>query len=191
MRAIGCLVLMMLVATAQAAETTPPPKRTDGIALLQLIERAAQRLNKRFIIDPRVTGEAIMVGIDPERMTYRELQAVLSVHGYMTTPERNGTIQIVPDSNARQLPMPLVSERSPNFGEDEFVTKMIDVGPLQATQLVPILRPLLPQHAHLVGESQTNSLIVVARYDNVRQIEAIVNEMKKRPVVPAAANKPQ
>jgi general secretion pathway protein D len=191
MRKFLGLVLMMILPTVQAAETEPRASRsTDGVSLVQLLERSAARLNKRFIVDPRLTGEAIMVGIDPERITYRELQAVLSVHGFMTTQEANGTIEIIPDANARQLAMPVLTARSNPVGEDEVVTKMIDVGPLQATQLVPILRPLLPQYAHLVGESQTNSLIVVARYENVRQIETIVNEMKKRPTVPAAAPKP-
>jgi general secretion pathway protein D len=192
MRKILCIVLMMSCWMVRAAETSQPaPQSTGGISLTHLIERSAARLNKRFIVDPRVAGQsAVLVGIDPDRISYRELQAVLAVHGFMTTQERNGVVEILPSAVARQTPMPLLGDRAPsNIGEDEYVTRTLDTGPLQAVQLVPILRPMLPQEAHLVAGAQVNSLIVVARYANVRMIEAIVNDLKGRPqVAPKAAS---
>jgi general secretion pathway protein D len=175
---------------AGAAETeAPAPQRTDGIALAPLIERSAARLNKRFIIDPRLRGDATVYGIDPERITYRELQAVLEVHGFAMF-EDGGTTKVVPDASARQYAMPLIGDRSANVGEDEYVTKAIDVTPLEATQLVPILRPLMPQQAHLVAYSLTNTLIMVDRYSNVKRIEAIVRDLQKRPISPEASTIP-
>jgi len=190
MRKVLCFVLMMSCWMVQAAETAQPAsQRSDGILLTHLIERAAVRLNKRFIVDPRVSGQsAVLVGIDPDRISYRELQAVLAVHGFMTTQERNGVVEILPSAVARQTPMPLLGDRAPaNIGEDEYVTRALDTGPLQAIQLVPILRPMLPQEAHLVAGAQVNTLIIVARYANVRMIEAIVNDLKGRPHVAAKA----
>jgi general secretion pathway protein D len=190
MRKTLCLFLMMSFGIVQAAEPEQPtPRRTDGISLTQLIERSAARLNKRFIVDPRVRGEAILVGIDPEKISYRELQAVLSVHGFITTQERNGVIEIIPDAIARQVPTPLIGDRAANVGDDEYVTRAMEAGTLEAGKLVPILRPLLPQQAHMVADGQTNTLIVVASYADVRRIESIVNELKKRPIVAPAAPK--
>lgn len=189
MRKIVCFVLLALSAGqfTLAADTSPAAPRSGGISLAHLIERVAERQKKNFIVDPRVAGEATLVGIDPERITYRELQAVLSVHGYFTTPEQNGVIEILPDANARQTPMPLVGDRAANIGDDEYVTRVLDAGPLQATQLVPLLRPMMPQQAHMVANAATNTLILVSRYDNVKQIEAIVRELQKRPAVPTPA----
>jgi hypothetical protein len=44
-----------------------------------------------------------------------------------------------------------------------------------AMMLVPMLRPMLPQSAHLVGIG--NKLLIVDRYDNVRRIVAIAQAL--------------
>jgi len=46
-----------------------------------------------------------------------------------------------------------------------------------AAQLVPILRPLLPQYAHLAALPYENTLLIVDRYANVKRIEAIVKAL--------------
>ena len=170
---------LMTLSSAQAADTADQAN-SEGVPLSHVLERAAERLNKNFIVDPRVNGSVRLVGIDPERLSYRELQAVLEVHGFVTV-EDGGLIKIVPDANSRQYPMPVLTDRNANLGDDEVVTKTLDVGSLQAAQLVPILRPMLPQYAHLVAHAPTNTLIVVARYANVRTLESILSELKKRP----------
>lgn len=191
MRKIPVLILMlafMAASTAFAAEDSPQlPTDPDrkGVSLIHLIESASQRLKKNFIVDPRLRGQATIYGIDPEKITYRELQAVLAVHGFAMI-EEGGLIKIIPEASARQYAAPL-GDRASSIGDDEYVTKTIDVAPLDATQLVPLLRPMMPQQAHLVGNSMTNTLIVVDRYVNVRRIEAIVRDLQKRPVVQASA----
>ena len=186
MRQMSIVVLMLAFAVGPLAfaaeETAPVPPDPDrkAVSLIHLIESASQRLKKNFIVDPRLRGQATVYGIDPEKITYRELQAVLAVHGFAMIDE-GGLIKVIPDANARQYATP-VGDRGSNVGDDEYVTRTIDVAPLEATQLVPILRPMLPQQAHLVGNSMTNTLIVVDRYVNVRRIEAIVKELQKRPV---------
>jgi len=51
------------------------------------------------------------------------------------------------------------------------------VNSVPATQLVPILRSLLPQSAHLAAAQCTNELIIVDTFANVRRIEALVAAM--------------
>ena len=187
---ISFVVLMLAfiagpIASA-AEEAAPPDDGRKGVSLAYMLERASERLKKNFIVDPRLKGEATVYGIDPERITYRELQAVLEVHGFAMF-EEGGLIKVVPDATARQHATPLLGDRGANVGEDEYVTRSIEVSPLEATQLVPILRPMMPQQAHLVGYAATNTLILVDRYSNVKRIEAIVRDLQKRPVVPAAA----
>ncbi len=181
------LLLLCWMPLGHAAETSVAGSTNEGIELMELLHMSAERLKKRFIVDPRVRGQVLLVNVDPRRMSYRELQAVLSVHGLVTTPEIEGTIRIVPDANARQLPMPLVHEKADNIGEEEMVTRIIDVESLEAARLIPILRPLLPQYAHLVADGQTNSLIVVARQGNVRMMESIIRDLRARPTVETRA----
>lgn len=50
---------------------------------------------------------------------------------------------------------------------------------MPAASLVPILRSLLPQNAHLAAMSCTNELIVVDTYANVHRLQDIVAAMDK------------
>ncbi len=49
---------------------------------MQLIEAVSKKTGKSFILDPRVAGNAVLVGIDPSKVTYPELLTILQVNGY-------------------------------------------------------------------------------------------------------------
>ena len=49
---------------------------------------------------------------------------------------------------------------------------MIDVKNVSAAQLVPILRPLIPQYGHLAAYPASNILIISDRASNVNRIDA-------------------
>jgi type II secretory pathway component GspD/PulD (secretin) len=59
------------------------------------------------------------------------------------------------------------------------VLKTVNV---DTAQLVPILRPLLSQAAHLAAHLDTNQLIVEDRYENVQRITALVRSLDVPPV---------
>lgn len=182
---LACAVLStafpIVVCAADAPETTVSSS-APGIDLMQLLEQSAKRLNKRFIVDPRMRGNVQLVNVDPQRISYAELQAILGVHGFVATQEIEGTVRIIPEGNIRQVPMPVLSAESKNVGAEDMVMRALEVGPLNAAALVPILRPLLPQYAHMVAHPETNSLIVVARQANMRVIESIIEDLRARPI---------
>lgn len=185
MRNLLCfLVLALFVAQepASAAEGMPAA-RVEGVPLRAIIESVSERLNKSFIVDPRVDASVEVVGVDLKRIAYPEFLAILEVHGFVAIDDGKLT-KIIPAANARHQPTPLVNERNSNVGDDAIVTRIVDAAPLQATQLVPILRPLMPQQAHLVADARTNSLILVDTYANVARIEKIVRDLQKRPLAP-------
>jgi type II secretory pathway component GspD/PulD (secretin) len=59
----------------------------------------------------------------------------------------------------------------------EFVSKIITVKSVPAAQLVPILRPLLPQAGHLVALPCANKLIIVDTFANIRRIQSIIDAL--------------
>jgi general secretion pathway protein D len=159
----------------------------SGCDLVRIVNEVGARLKKAFQIDPRVRA-CVVTSVDTATMSYRELQGLLAMYGFVDLMEREGVIQIVPDANARHLPLRLVDDRTRDIGEFEMVMKVIDAGPLKAGEVVPILRPLLPQYAHLVADSSTNSLIAVARYGSIRAMENLLRGLRARPqVAPAVA----
>ena len=63
---------------------------------------------------------------------------------------RADTIKIIPDANARQVPANDLPSRVSSVS-DEIVTQVVAVKNVSAAQLVPILRPLIPQYGHLAA----------------------------------------
>jgi general secretion pathway protein D len=153
---------------------------SDGADIGPVLEEFARRANKRLIVDPRVRAYVCTPGIDLRKASYRDLQAILRVHGFVATDEGN-LITVVPETNMRSLPPQTLDADAKNVGDDDIVLKVVTVQKIEAAQLVPILRPLLPQAAHLAAFMPTNSLIIAGRYANVRSIEEIVRSMDKLP----------
>jgi type II secretory pathway component GspD/PulD (secretin) len=173
----GSLALVFLVFTAGSASAQLSSASSNGTPILQLIETVSKKTNKSFIVDPHVSGNAILVGIDPDKITYPELLSVLQLHG-LAAVENGGIVRVIPDAMVRTTPGPLITgnEKRPDA---EFVTRVVRVKSMPAAQLVPILRSLLPQNAHLAAMACTNELIIVDTYANVRRLEGIIAAMDK------------
>jgi general secretion pathway protein D len=129
-------------------------------------EQVQQVIGRPIIIDPRVRAQLTILSNAPMTADafYRTYLAALEVHGFIPL-ESGNNIMIVPDANAR-------------FGAGEdFVTQAILLDNVGAQQLVPILRPILPQAAHLAGHGPSNSLIVADRPQNIRRVTELVRRL--------------
>ena len=171
------IALVLTVPGAAIAQSSSGPASTAGVPLTQLIESVAKRTNKNFIVDPRVAGNAVLIGMDPSKVTYPELLTILQVHGYAAV-EGEGLVRIVPDAIVRSEPSPVIGAND-KHPEAEVVTRVLKVKSIPAAQLVPILRALLPVSAHLAAFSCTNEMLIVDTYANVRRIENIIGTMDK------------
>ena len=104
---------------------------------------------------------------------YEAFLSLLQVHGFVAVTSGE-IIKIVPDASSRQYP------GSPNIEDasnEDFVTQVIEINNINfATQLVPILRPLLPQYGHLAAHAGSNVLIS-DRANNVDRIIDIVSRI--------------
>jgi general secretion pathway protein D len=175
--AIGATVLVALITSpcAGAQSEALPKPREGAVPVAELIAAVAKRTGKTFIIDPRVQGEALLVGGDPTKLDYAELLSVLQVHGFAVIA-RGDVVRVIPDANVRQQPVPTVTGRE-SHPDAEFVTKVFTVKNVPAAYLVPILRPLLPQVGHLVAFPCTNMLMIVDTFGNVQRIEKLVQSL--------------
>jgi general secretion pathway protein D len=62
-------------------------------------------------------------------------------------------------------------------GPDDMATQVIQVQNVGAAQLVPILRPLIPQYGHMVAHTGSNMLIISDRAANLARIVSIVRRI--------------
>jgi general secretion pathway protein D len=143
----------------------------------QVIEAVAAATGKTIIPDPRVRAQVTMLSqtaMTPDAF-YEAFLALLQVHQFVAV-ESGGIIRIVPDANARQL----VNQDLPSNvrrGSEELVTQVIAVKNVNAAQLVPVLRPLQPQSAHLAAYPSGNILIISDRASNVSRIQRIIERI--------------
>ncbi len=142
-----------------------------------VIATISEMTGKNFIVDPRVKGKVTVISAQPMEAEdiYQVFLAVLNVHGFATIPGKNVT-KIVPEVNAKQDAIPTIIGRNHLEG-GQFVTQVIAVNNVAAAQLVPILRPLLPQEAHLAAYAPTNVLIASATKANIERIVGLVKRI--------------
>jgi general secretion pathway protein D len=172
---IGILLIqLMLVASAHAAEVTLNLKDADISALISTV---AEVTDRNFIIDPRVKGKVTVISSRPmdSDEVYQVFLSILKVHGFAAVPSGE-VIKIVPDVNAKQDGIPTANDGSPGRG-DEMVTRVVQVDNVAAAQLVPILRPLVPQQGHLAAYPATNVLIISDRANNVERLLTIIRRI--------------
>jgi len=106
---------------------------------------------------------------------YEAFLSVLQVYGYVAVPAGK-VIKIIPSSDARQLPSIDLPD-SVSANSDEIVTQIITMKNISAAQLVPMLRPLIPQQGHLAAYPSGNILIISDRASNVSRITKIIERM--------------
>jgi general secretion pathway protein D len=185
--ALASVLAVLLVALstpipAQNVERHPPegptitPNYKDA-DLTQIIQAVSEVTGKNFIIDPRVNAKVTMLSATPMSPAafYEAFLAVLQVYGYVAVPAGK-VIKIIPNTDARQLPS-IDLPNSVSATSDEIVTQIITVKNISATQLVPLLRPLIPQQGHLAAYPAGNMLIISDRASNVSRIMKIIERM--------------
>jgi general secretion pathway protein D len=176
-RNIGMLLVLLLFAPVLAAESVTLNLKDADISAL--ISTVSDVTGKNFIIDPRVKGKVTVVSNKPmdSKEVYQVFLSILKVHGFAAVPS-GSVIKIVPDVNAKQDSISTATDSAPGRG-DEMVTRVVQVDNVAAAQLVPILRPLVPQQGHLAAYPSTNVLILSDRASNVDRLVSIVRRIDK------------
>lgn len=171
----GAAVALLVLFTAPArADITLNLKDAD---ISTLIATVSEVTGKNFIVDARVKGKVTVISSSPMNSAglYETFLAVLAVNGYAAIPSGD-TIKIIPEASARQ-------EGSARFGAgsgrpiDEVVTHVYQLQNINAAQLVPILRPLVPQWGHLAAYQPNNTLIISDRAANVERLGRLITQM--------------
>lgn len=132
---------------------------------------------KNFIVDPRVKGKVTIISARPmnKEEVYQTFLSLLEVHNFAAVRTGN-IIKIVPDVNAKQSAGTVSGSNEAGDG-DEIVTQVIEVKHVSAAQLVPILRPLVPQQGHMAAYAPTNVLIVSDRAANLKRLLQIIDRI--------------
>jgi len=172
----AAVVLQLSFAPAHAQEATITPNYKDA-DIRQVIEAVGEITGKNFVLDPRVKAQVTMLSSSPMTADafYEAFLSILQVYGFVAVPSGD-LVKILPDANARQVPG---AESTGERGQaaDDIVTQVIVINNVAAAQLVPILRPLIPQYGHLAAHPASNMLIISDRAANVQRMLRIIRRI--------------
>jgi len=166
-------VTLAPIASAQQPTITPNYREAD---IRQIVEAVGEVTDKTFIIDPRVNAKVTMLSSTPMSPDafYEAFLSILEVH-QLAALTSGDIIKIIPNATARQYAGPLGTDSAQ--GADDIVTQVIQVQNIGAAQLVPILRPLIPQQGHLVAHQGSNMLVLSDRASNVTRMINIIRRI--------------
>ena len=172
------LSLLLFAKPVWSQEFTVNLKDTD---IQEFIEFVADVTGTTIVVDPAVKGKVKVVSSKPVSRAelYDLFLSILDVHGY--TAVRSGdVVRVIPNKNARSAPVDVISGTS--VINDEYVTQVIRLENVSAAKLIPVLRPLVPQQAHMAAYAPSNAIIISDIRANIDRIAKIIDRMDQSAV---------
>ena len=173
------VVLLTGSAFLWAQDYTVNLKDTD---IQELIQFVAEVTDTTIVVDPSVKGKVKVVSTKPVSSSelYELFLSILEVHGY--TAVRSGdVVRVIQNKDARSAPV-AVRDDSTGKTSEEYVTQVIRLDNISAAKLIPVLRPLVPQQAHMAAYAPSNAIIISDVAANIDKISGIIDRMDKSAV---------
>lgn len=173
------LLLLGLQTPFPAGAVEPVTLNFQEADLTAVIETVGRITGRNFVVDPRVKGRVTVVSPGPlaPAEVYQIFLSVLEVNGYAAVDE-GAVTKIVPDVNARQSSTPVRVGATEPAGAG-LVTQVVPLRYIPAAQLVPVLRPLVPQNGLVAAYADTNTLIISDLAANVGRLVEIVRSLDR------------
>lgn len=172
------LLVVLCVPHAVAQDFTVNLKDTD---IQEFIEFVADVTETTIVVDPSVKGKVKVISSKPvsKAELYDLFLSILDVHGY-TAVRSGAVVRVIPNKNARSAPVDVISGTS--VINDEYVTQVIRLENVSAAKLIPVLRPLVPQQAHMAAYAPSNAIIISDIRANINRMEEIIARMDQSAV---------
>ncbi|NCF11403.1 MAG: type II secretion system secretin GspD [Gammaproteobacteria bacterium] len=174
-RLMAALTLSLVLAAPLAAQNVTLNLKDADIR--SVIETIAELTGRSFIVDPRVQGKVTVVTSRQmsTAQVYEVFLSILELNGF-TAVDSGQVTKIIPAAGAKTSPTPLVSDPDAAPGDAE-VSRVIELDSVRAAELVPLLRPLLPQEGHLAAHNSSNVLIISGKAGNVARLEQVIRRI--------------
>lgn len=174
--------------TIPAAKKKPLKKSKPTLQLWNLqqadirgvVRVISELTGKNFIIDPSVHGKITVISARPMSIDeiYQVFLSMLQVLNYSAVPVGD-VIKIIPTSQIRGYGGNLATTAHPGIG-DEVVVRVVSLSNVSATQIVPVLRPLVDSWGSITAYTPSNTLILAGSAANVNRVISIVNRLDKK-----------
>lgn len=132
-------------------------------------------LNRTFLIDPRVRGRITLETPSPvsRARAFELLQAALRVQGFATV-DTGTLIRVLPEADAKLQAGAVGIGRSTDRSGDQVVTQIFRLNYESASNLVPVLRPLITPNNTITAYPSNNSLVITDYAANLQRLSRII-----------------
>ena len=179
----GLLLASFLSLTA-LAQTSPVPDgqpaeywtiNLKDADIREFIDQVAEITGETFIVDPRVKGQVSVVSQArlSSNEAYQLFLSVMSTHGFAVV-NQGGQARILPNADAKS------EAGAPRALADQLETRLIQVQHNAASELLPLIRPLVPQYGHLAAVPSSNALIISDRRANIARLEELIHQLDQK-----------
>lgn len=175
---IAFCLLTASIAFAEEQTFTINFKDTE---LEEVVRFVAQVTGKTIIVDPKAKGRVQVISSQPldKQQLYDLFLSILDVNGFAAT-ESGGVIKIMPSRDAKSSAAPVVGTNQRD--NSLIVTEVIQLKNISAATLIPVLRPLAPQQAHMAAYGPSNAIIISDMASNIASIRAVIERIDKAAV---------
>ncbi|MEO6271017.1 MAG: type II secretion system secretin GspD [Lautropia sp.] len=132
-------------------------------------------LNKTFVIDPRVRGKISLETPRPvnKELAFTLLKTVLRQQGFAVV-DIGSLVKVVPEADAKLQSGPVETGRVLSRTGDEVVTQIFQLNHESATNMIPVLRPLVSPNNTITAFPNNNSLVITDYAANVTRLARII-----------------
>ena len=144
-----------------------------------VVKVVSEVTGKNFVIDPRVKGTINIVSADPlpRELVYEVFLSALRLQGFAAIEDR-GIVRIVPEVDAKLFPSPTIGTRGmARVSGDRIQTQVFVLKYQSASQMVPILRPLIAPNNAITAYQNSNTLVITDYANNMQRLARIIDSI--------------
>lgn len=182
-----CIIAVLVNSFWLSAYAQEPPPESGqkffepdfkNVDIQEMIKLVADITGKTLVIDPRVKGRVNVISTKKlsETELYNLFLSVLEVQGF-TAIEVGDVVRILPRKDARTSAVPVTNYG--NLGNDAYITQVIQLYNVSAAKVLPVLRPLAPQHAHLAAYAPSNAIIISDTIANIARLKDVISRIDR------------
>ncbi len=141
----------------------------------EFVDQIADITGETFVVDPRVKGQVNVVSKAPLTLSeiYQLFLSVMATHGFSVITQGDQA-RIVPNAEAK------AEADKGRPAPDRLETRLIQVQHGNVAELIPLIRPLIPQYGHLAAVTSANALIISDRSANISRIEDLIHQLDQK-----------
>ena len=185
-RMLGGLLVVALLAVsvipASAANKTWTVNFKDS-DIHEVIKFVADATGKTLVVDPQVKGRVKVISATPldSEQLYNLFLSVLEIHGF-TAINVGDIVRVIPIKEARTTPAPIADGDVGDQGSDAQITQVIQLHNIAAVKVLPVIRPLVPSHAHLAAYAPSNAIIISDTAANIQRVRGLIDRIDRAAV---------